>query len=163
MPGRRAVSVIFDTWPLAILPYFIPFWLKETYFFLDVLGKEYFANLCPIMIHLNTLHWRSPLKSCKINTNGHEEVNIEHVLLCGVRALMPFVLSWSAYQEHQDAVPGGGAGTDTEPCSCHWNQWTLMKSKIPVTISMKIHANQATATSCVYVFAVGNVVNILWD
>ena len=53
-------------------------------------------------------------------------------------------------------MPGGGAGScsrppDTEPWSCHWNQWTLMKSKIPVTISMKIHANQAPATSFVYI------------
>ena len=32
----------------------------------------------------------------------------EHVLLCGV---MSFVLSWSAHQQHEDAVPGGGAGT----------------------------------------------------
>ena len=32
----------------------------------------------------------------------------KHVLLCGVRS---FVLSWSAYQQHEDAVPGGGAGT----------------------------------------------------
>ena len=40
-----------------------------------------------------------------------------------------------------------GRPPDTEPWSCHWNQWTLMKSKIPVTISMKIYANQAPATS----------------
>ena len=51
-----------------------------------------------------------------------------------------------------------------------------MKSKIPVTKSMKIranqapatsfvkiHANQAPATSFVYVFVVVNVVNVLWD
>ena len=51
-----------------------------------------------------------------------------------------------------------------------------MKSKIHVTISMKIqanqapatsfvkiHANQAPATSFVYVFVVVNVVNVLWD
>ena len=37
----------------------------------------------------------------------------------------------------------------------------VMKSKIPVTISMKIHANQAPATSFVYVFVVVNVVNVL--
>ena len=30
-----------------------------------------------------------------------------------------------------------GRPPDTEPWSCHWNQWTLMKSKIHVTISMK--------------------------
>ena len=77
-------------------------------------------------------------------------VNKEHVPLCGV---MFFVLSWSAHQQHED---GGarrwcrhlGRPTDTEPW-CHWNQWTLMKSKIPVTISIKIHANQAPATSFV--------------
>ena len=43
-----------------------------------------------------------------------------------------------------------GRPPDTEPWSCHWNQWTLMKLKIPVKISMismKIHANQAPATS----------------
>ena len=39
-----------------------------------------------------------------------------------------------------------GRPPDTEPWSYHWNQWTLMKSKIPVTISMKIYANQAPAT-----------------
>ena len=37
-----------------------------------------------------------------------------------------------------------------------------MKSKIPVT-SMKIHANQAPATSFAYVFVVVNVVNVLCD
>ena len=88
--------------------------------------------------------------------NEHQwpwRVNKEHALLCGV---MSFVLSWSAHQQHEDAVPGYrrwcrhlGRPPDTEPWSCHWHQWTLMKSKIPVTISMKIHANQAPATSLI--------------
>ena len=52
--------------------------------------------------------------------NEHQwsgRVNKEHVPLCGV---MSFVLSWSAHQQHEDGVPGGGAGTwvvhpNTEP------------------------------------------------
>ena len=94
---------------------------------------------------------RSQLKSCKMKTSGSWRVNKEHVPLCGV---MSFVLSWSA---HQQAWGCGarrwcrhlGRPPDTEPWSCHWHQWTLMKSKIPVTISMKIHANQAPAASLI--------------
>ena len=47
-----------------------------------------------------------------MNTSGHEHDeesdDKEHALLCGV---MSFVLSWSAHQQHEDVVPGGGAGT----------------------------------------------------
>ena len=97
---------------------------------------------------------RSQLKSCKMNTSGHEE-SIKNIFFCVELhvCLLPFVLSWSAHQQHEDAVPGGGAGTwIVHPIlswSCHWHQWTLMKWKIPVTISMKIHANQAPATSLI--------------
>ena len=43
-----------------------------------------------------------------MNTSGHEESIKNMFTLCGV---MSFVLSWSAHQLHEDAVPGGGAGT----------------------------------------------------
>ena len=39
-PRARAVSVSFENWPLAISPYFSPFWLKQTFVFLDVLHKD---------------------------------------------------------------------------------------------------------------------------
>ena len=42
-----------------------------------------------------------------MNTSGHEE-SINNMFLCGV---MCFVLNWSAHQQHEDAVPGGGAGS----------------------------------------------------
>ena len=122
---------------------------------------------------------RSNLKSCKMNTHWSWRVNKEHVLLYGV---MSFVLSWSAHQQHDDAVPGGtwcrhlGRSPDTDPWSFRWNQWTLIKSKIPLTINMKIHANyQAPAISFVYVFNKLNevagawfacmdlLVKVLWD
>ena len=94
---------------------------------------------------------RSQLKSCKMNTMQWSwSVHKEHVLLCGV---MSFVLSWSAHQQHEDAVPGGGAGTwvvhpilspgHVSEINEHWWNQT---DKIPVTISMKIYANQAPAT-----------------
>ena len=38
---------------------------------------------------------------------NEESMHKEHVLLCGV---MSFILR-SAHQQHEDAVPGGGAGT----------------------------------------------------
>ena len=110
-------------------------------------------------------YWiRSQLKSCKVNTNGHEESikNMFFWLLCGV---MSFVLIWSAHQQHEDAVQGGGTWVVHPILSLDhvieinelwWNQRSL-------TISMKIHANQAPATSFVYVFVVVNVVNLLWD
>ena len=43
-----------------------------------------------------------------MNTSGHEESIKNMPFLCGV---MSFVLSWSAHLQHEDAVPGGGAGT----------------------------------------------------
>ena len=123
---------------------------------------------------------RSQLKSCKMNTSGHEE-SIKNMFLC-----VELCLLFSAGQlincmrmRCQAVVQGTWVRPpDTEPCSCHWHQWTLMKSKIPVTISMQIHANQAPATSLIlwksmqikplshhlfYVFLVVNVVNVLWD
>ena len=73
---------------------------------------------------------RSQLKSCKMNTvQWSWRVHKEHVLLCGV---MSFVLSWSAHQQHEDAVPGGGAGTwvvqggDLPGSSTHY--WALIIS-----------------------------------
>ena len=104
------------------------------------------------------LNW----KSCKMNTmqwSWSVHKHKEHVLLCGV---MSFVLQLVS----SSTAWGCGASIDlcnsmgarrwcrhlgrppnTEPWSSHWNQWTLMKSKIPVTISMKFYANQAPATS----------------
>ena len=41
---------------------------------------------------------------------------------------------------------------------CHWNQWTLMKSKISVTISIRIYANQSPCHFIFYAFVVVNVV-----
>ena len=107
---------------------------------------------------------RSRLKSCKMNTSGHEE-SIKKMFFCVELCLCSQLVSSSTawgcgawrWCWHLGRPP------DTEPWSCHWNHWTLMKSKIPVTIpvSMKIQANQAPATSFVYVFVVVNVV--LWD
>ena len=85
---------------------------------------------------------RSQLKSCKMKTMQWSWiVHKEHVLLCGV---MYFFSSWSAHQQHEDVVPGGGAGTwvvhpilspgHVTEINEHW--WT-----IHVTISMKIYAN----------------------
>ena len=45
-----------------------------------------------------------------MNTSGHEE-SIKNMFLCVELCLLPFILSWSAHQQHEDAVPGGGAGT----------------------------------------------------
>ena len=56
----------------------------------------------------------SQLKSCKMNTmQWSRRVHKEHVL-CGVELVMSFVISWSVHdihQQHEDAVPGGSAGT----------------------------------------------------
>ena len=41
VPERRAISVIFEKWPLAISMHFTPFWLNQSFGFWDVLGKEY--------------------------------------------------------------------------------------------------------------------------
>ena len=82
---------------------------------------------------------------------------------------MSFVLSWSAHQQHDDAVPGGtwcrhlGRSPDTDPWSFRWNQWKMTKSKIPLTINMQIHENyQAPAISFVYVFNKLNEVAVAW-
>ena len=46
----------FFKWPLAILPYFTPFWLNQTFVFCDIcLVTITIANLCPIMINFNAL------------------------------------------------------------------------------------------------------------
>ena len=99
--------------------------------------------------------------------------------MCGV---MSFVLSWSAHQLHEDAVPGGGAGTWVvhpilsldhvidiklmiideikDPCdNKHANP--CKSSSCHFINFVKIHANQAPVTSFVYVFLVVNVVNVL--
>ena len=86
--------------------------------------------------------------------------NKEHVLLYGV---ISFVLSWSGtWVVHP--IPS--------PDHFHWNQWTLIKTNIPVTINMKIHANQAPAISFVNVFnrwsgrgliCMDLLVKVLWD
>ena len=92
---------------------------------------------------------RSQLKSCKMKTSGSWRVNKEHVPLCMwsyvfCSQLVSSSTAWGCgarrWCRHL------GRPTDTaEPWSCHWYQWTMMKSKIPVTISIKIHANQAPA------------------
>ena len=92
---------------------------------------------------------RSQLKSCKMNTSGHEE-SIKSMFFCMELCLLfsagQLINSMRRWCRHLGRPP------DTEPWSFHWNQWTLIKSKIPVTINMKIHANQAPAISFVYVF-----------
>ena len=94
---------------------------------------------------------RSQLKSCKMNTSGHEE-SIKNMFLC-----VELCLLFSAGQlincmrmRCQAVVQALGSSTRYWALiNCHWHQWTLMKSKIPVTISMQIHANQAPATSLI--------------
>ena len=115
---------------------------------------------------------RSQLKSCKMNTMQWSwRVHKEHVLLCGVRS---FVLSWSAHQQHEDAVPGGGAGTRVvHP------YWALIMSlklmntdeiKDPCDNKHDKHENLCKSSPChliLYAFnccgLVVNVVNVLWD
>ena len=94
---------------------------------------------------------RSQLKSCKINTSGHEE-SIKNMFLCvelcllfSAGQLINSMRIWCQAARCRHL----GRPSNTEPWSCHWHQWTLMKSTIPVTISMKIHANQAPATSLI--------------
>ena len=93
---------------------------------------------------------RSQLKSCKMNTMQWR-VHKEHVILCGVMSIFFFSagqLINSMRVRCQAVVQALGSSTRYWALViCHWNQWTLMKSKIPVTISMKIYANQAPATS----------------
>ena len=107
---------------------------------------------------------RFQLKSCKMNTSGHEE-SIKNMSFCVELCLLfsAGLLIINSMRMQCQAVVQALRPPYTEPWSCHWNQWTLMKSKIPVTISMKIHANEAPATSFVYVFVVVIVVNVLWD
>ena len=96
----------------------------------------------------------SQLKSCKMNTSGHEDsiknmfLCVELNVFCSQLVSSSTAWGWGARRwcRHLGRPP------DTEPWSCHWNQWTLMKWlkwKIHVTISIKIHANQAPATSFV--------------
>ena len=112
---------------------------------------------------------RSKLKSCKINTSGHEE-SIMNMFFCMELCLLfsagQLINSMRRWCRHLGCPP------DTEPWSFHWNQWTLIKSKIPVIINMKIHANQAPAISFVYVFnkwsgrgliCMDLLVKVLWD
>ena len=44
-----------------------------------------------------------------MNTSGHEE-SIKNMILC-VELCPLFSCSWSAHQQHEDGVLGGGAGT----------------------------------------------------
>ena len=93
---------------------------------------------------------RSQLKSCKMNTSGHEE-SIKNMPFCVELCLLFSAgqLINSMRMRCQVVVQALGSSTRYWALImtfCHWHQWTLMKSKIPVTISMKIHANQAPAT-----------------
>ena len=94
---------------------------------------------------------RSQLKSCKMNTMQWR-VHKEHVLLCGVMSIFFFstgqLINYSMRVRCQAVVQALGSSTRYWALViCHWNQWILMKSKISVTISIKIYANQAPATS----------------
>ena len=95
---------------------------------------------------------RSQLKSCKMNTSGHEE-SIKNMPFCVELGLLfsagQLINSMRMRCQARWWCRHLGCPPDTEPWSCHWHQWTLMKSKIPVTISMNIHANQAPATSLI--------------
>ena len=108
---------------------------------------------------------RSRLKSCKMNTSGHEK-SIKNMSF-----RVELCLLFSAGQlinSRRMRCPGGGAGTwvvhpDTEPWSSYWNQWALMKFKpLPLHLwtSMQI---KPLPLHLFYVFVVVNVVNVLWD
>ena len=118
---------------------------------------------------------RSQLKSCKMNTSGHEE-SIKNMFLC-----VELCLLFSAGQLINSMRIWCQAARwcrIVHPI-LSLDQWTLMTSTIPVTISMTIHANQAPATSLILwksmqikplslhlfknVFVVVDVVNVLWD
>ena len=75
---------------------------------------------------------RSKLKSCKMNTSGHEE-SIKNMFFCMELCLLfsagQLINSMRRWCRHLGRPP------DTDPWSFHWNQWTLIKSKIPVTIN----------------------------
>ena len=100
--------------------------------------------------------------------NSHDE-SIQNVLFCVKLQASP-AFSWSA---HQHEAWGCGAKWWWQWCryfihptlapEALWWSIKLIKLKIPVTLSMKINANQAPATSIAYVFIVVNVVNVLWD
>ena len=91
----------------------------------------------------------SQLKSCKMNTSGHEE-SIKNMFLC-----VELCLLFSAGQLINSMRMRCQAMVQALGSSIRY--WALimsltsmnMKSKIPVTISMKIHANQAPATSLI--------------
>ena len=111
---------------------------------------------------------RSQLKSCKMDINGHDE-SIQNVLFCVELQASP-VFSWST---HQHEAWGCCAKWWWRWCRYSispiltpeglWSSINIDKSKVPVTVSMKINANPASATSIAYVFIVVNVVNVLWD
>ena len=104
---------------------------------------------------------RSQLKSCKMNTSGHEE-SIKNMFLCVELGLLfsagQLINSMRMRCQARRWCRHLGRPPDTEPWSCHWNQLTLMKSKRPVTISIQIHANQAPVTSFVPLLQLFN-----WD
>ena len=105
----------------------------------------------------------TPLNICGINSAGlcgRESRMQRHWQVCVKYWLMSGMSFHSSESRSLSTARGCGARRwcrhlgrppNTEPWSCHWNQWTLMKSKIPVTINIKIHANKAPATSFVYV------------
>ena len=108
---------------------------------------------------------RSQLKSFKMNTSGHEE-SIKNMFFC-VKLCLLFSagqLINSMRMRCQALVQALGSSTrywalimSLKSMNIDGNQRSLF------TISMKIHVNQAPATSFVYVFVVVNVVNVLWD
>ena len=122
---------------------------------------------------------RSQLKSCKINTSGHEE-SIKNMFLCVelcllfsagqlincmrmrcqavVQALGSSTRYWALIMSltsmNIDEIKDPCDNKHANPCkssSCHFINF------------VKIHANLAPVTSFVYVFLVVKVVNVLWD
>ena len=97
--------------------------------------------------------------------NEHQwswRVNKEHVLLSVLLSSAGKLIN-SMRMGCQAVVQALGSSTRYWALIMSLTSMNMMKSKIPVTISIKIHANQAPATSFVYVFVVVNVVNVLWD
>ena len=122
---------------------------------------------------------RSQLKSCKMNTSGHEE-SIKNMPFCVELCLLFSAgqLINSMRMRCQAVVQALGLSTRywalimsltsmsideiKDPCDnkhenpCKWSPCHFINY-------VKIHANQAPVTSFVYVFVVVNVVNVLWD
>ena len=124
---------------------------------------------------------RSQLKSCKMNTIGHEE-SIKNMFLCVELCLLFSAgqLINSMRMRCQAVVQALGSSTRywalfmtlslksmnideiKDPCDIkHENP--CKSSPCHFINFVKIHANQAHVTSFVYVFVVVNVMNVLWD